>query len=120
MVHMMSDQQTELLEEAVKWLRIMGIREAREVASEALSYSDNGKTEAAKIVYELSNGENTSKDIARYIPFSYRWVSYRQNEWKKMGIIEKEGPQDPYIHIASLEDLGIERPEIPDPEAKEE
>lgn len=115
----MPDRQIELLEEAVKWLRIMGVREAREVATEALSYSDPGKTEAARIAYELSNGENTSKEIAEHIPFSYRWVSYRQTEWSKLGILEKEGPQDPYTHIASLEDLGMEVPEIPEPKSKE-
>lgn len=116
----MSDRQIELLEEAVKWLRLMGIQEARDVVNEALSYDDSEKEEAAKIAYQLSNGENTTSDIAEYIPFSYRWVSYRQTEWKKIGILDKSGPQEPYEHILSLDDLGIESPEIPEPEQKEE
>lgn len=116
----MQDRQTKLLEEAVKWLRIMGKQEARELAGEALSYDDQDKQEAAEIAYELSNGENTTKEIAEYIPYSYRWVSYRQTEWAKLGILEKEGPQRPYSHIASLEDLGMEAPEIPDNELVED
>lgn len=116
----MSNEQTELLEEAVKWLRILGKREARELAVEALSYDNEEKQESAKIVYELSNGDNTTKDIAQYIPYSYRWVSYRQNEWRKLGILEKERSQGPYTHITSLENLGMDPPEIPDIESSEE
>jgi predicted transcriptional regulator len=108
----MSDRQTELLEEAVKWLRLMGIQEAYEVIQDVLSSDDEEWQNSARITYELSNGDNTTKDIAQYIPFSYRWVAYRQREWANLGIIHKEGAQEPYEHIISLDELGIDYPSI--------
>lgn len=112
----MSISNSELLEEMVKWLRFMGRQEARDVVLEALSFEDEEKERAVRITYQLTNGHNSTKDIEQYIPFSYRWVSSRHQEWATLGIVEKERAQAPYEHILSLDELGIDYPEIPEPE----
>lgn len=108
----MSSREEELLEELVKWVRLLGMQEVKGVLLDALKYDDEEKEKAAMIAYQLTNGENSTKDIAEYIPFSYRWVSYRHNEWVTLGIIDKKSHQEPYEHIISLDSVGIEYPEI--------
>lgn len=110
----MGRTEPELLEEILRWLKFMGRQEARKVVAEALHYDGEDREKAAKIAYQLTNGENTTKDIARHISFSYKWVSERHIEWAKQGIVEKDGQQSPYEHILSLDELGIAHPEIPE------
>lgn len=110
----MSGDEEEILQEILKWLKFMGRQEARDVVESALSYDDEEKERAARITYQLTNGKNSTKDIARHISFSYRWVSSRHQEWATQGIVEKDGVQSPYEHILTLDELGIESPEIPD------
>jgi hypothetical protein len=112
----MSANEQELLEEIVKWLRFMGMQDARDIVERALRYEDAEKEHDAKVAYQLTDGENSTYDIADHISYSYQWVSTRQQEWAKLGIVEKEGPNSPYEHIMSLDKLGIDAPDIPDPE----
>jgi len=117
----MTQRQTEVLEEMLNWIRFMGMNEARDVIDGALSYDDNDKKErSARIAYELTDGTNTTTDIESYIDYSYKWVSSRQIEWAKLGIVEKSDKNRSYEHIASLTELGIHCPDIPDPDTEEE
>lgn len=100
------------LEEMLKWLKFMGRQEARNVVANALSYEDEEKEKAAKITYQLITGENSTKDIEKYIPFSYKWVSTRHQEWATQGIVEKTGGQGFYQHLLTLDELGIDYPKI--------
>jgi len=116
----MSDRKTDILEEMLNWVRFIGMNEAREVIDNALSYEDNEKKEQnARIAYELTDGTNSTYDIADHIDFSYQWVSERQMEWAKLGIVEKSAENQPYEHISSLTELGIYCPDIPDPDTEE-
>lgn len=108
----MAKSEVELLEEILRWLKFMGRQQARDVVREALTFDDEDRQAAARIVYQLTNGQNTTKDIEKHIQYSYKWVSDRHQEWAKMGIVEKERPQAPYDHILSLDELGIDYPEI--------
>lgn len=117
----MSEGQTEILEEMLNWIRFMGMNEARDVIDGALSYEDNQEKErSARIAYELTDGTNSTYDIAEHIDFSHQWVSDRQMEWAKLGIVEKSAENQPYEHLASLTELGIYCPDIPEPGVKEE
>jgi hypothetical protein len=117
----MPERQTEILEEMLNWIRFMGMNEARDVIDDALSYEDDEKKErSARIAYELTDGTNSTTDIEDYIDYSYRWVSRRQMEWAKLGIVDKPGENRSYEHLASLTELGLDCPEIPDPDADEE
>jgi len=117
----MAERQTEILEDMLNWVRFMGMNEARDVIDDALSYEDNEKKErSARIAYELTDGTNSTTDIEPYIDYSYKWVSTRQIEWAKVGIVEKSAENQPYEHLASLTELGIHCPDIPDPKSEDE
>ena len=110
----MAEDELDTLEEMLKWLKFLGRQEARDVIDRALSYEDDEKERAAKIAYQLTNGMNSTKDIDPYISFSYKWVSNRQQEWATQGLVEKPAPNAPYEHILTLDELGIDYPEIPE------
>lgn len=110
----MDKKEVQLLEEAVKWLKFIGRNEAQEVVKDAVNFEDESKSKDAKIVYQLTNGQNSTKDIEEYISYSYQWVSNRHQEWAALGIVEKESSQAQYEHISSLDTLGIDYPDIPD------
>lgn len=117
----MAEQQTEILKEMLNWIRFMGMNEARDVIDDALSYENNEEKErSARIAYELTDGTNSTTDIEPYIDYSYRWVSRRQMEWAKLGIVDKPGENQSYEHLASLTELGLDCPDIPDSETEEE
>ena len=117
----MAERQTEILEEMLNWIRFMGMNEARDVIDNALSYEENEEKErSARIAYELTDGTNSTTDIEPYIDYSYRWVSRRQMEWAKLGIVDKPGENQSYKHLASLTEFGLDCPDIADPEAEEE
>jgi len=117
----MSGNQTETLNEILKWLRFMGMQEAKQVVDDALTYPEDKeeKEKAARIAYELTDGSNSQRDITKHISFSKYWVASRHDEWEKLGIIERnsEGYAE---HIISLKETGLECPEIPDPEEEDE
>lgn len=119
-IQAMDSKEVLLLEEAVKWLKFIGRNEAKDVVKDALEFKDKKKTRDAKIVYQLTNGQNSTKDIEKYISFSYRWVSTRHQEWANLGIVEKESQQSPYKHILPLDELGISYPDIPEPDTGDE
>jgi hypothetical protein len=98
----------------------MGMNDARDVIDDALSYEEEKKERSARIAFELTDGTNSSYDIEEYIDYSYKWASTRQMEWSKLGIVEKTGENQPYEHIASLTELGLHCPDIPDPESDED
>jgi predicted transcriptional regulator len=97
----------------LKWVKFMGMQDAKEVVEDAVSHEDDEKEEELRIAYELTNGENSSTDIASRISVSQKTVSNWQKKWSKRGIADKDGKQSSYEHLISLEELGLECPEIP-------
>lgn len=114
----MGSAETEVMGEILKWLEFMGRQEAVGVVMDALDFDgDEEKERAAKITYQLTNGENSTRDITKQVSFSQGWVSNRHQEWATLGIVRKDSPSSPYEHILSLDELGIDYPEIPDIES---
>ena len=64
----------------------------------------------------MTDGEHTTRDIAERISYSVYWISSRYDEWSNMGVIGRDGSNSPYEHVISLEEAGIEVPEIPKPD----
>lgn len=96
---------TELKEDIAairKWSRVQGLVALREIINE-LKPSD-------LVIYNEADGETTVREIAKKAGVSTGTVSHRMNDWKKIGVIEKDGQQ--WKHLASLEEMGIEEPEI--------
>lgn len=108
------------MEEMLKWLKFMGLQEAKTVIENAVSHEDEKTEQEQRIVYELTDGEHSSRDITERISHSKYWVTTRQNRWAKLGILEKPKPNSSYQHIVSLEEAGLECPDIPSPEDEEQ
>jgi len=106
----------DILRDIRQWVKIIGIQEAKYVMDEALSAEDSEAQEELRIIYHLTDGEHSTRDIAEYVSVGRQAVSNRQSSWSKMGLLEKEHSRAPHEHVISLEEAGLEAPEIPDPE----
>lgn len=111
----MSDEAVTVLKDIQRWIKIIGIQEAREVLGNALSGSSDDENEELRIIYYLTNGENSTRDIARHVSIGKDAIGSRQQQWAKMGLVEKEHQRAPYKSLISLEEAGLEVPEIPEP-----
>ena len=97
-----------LLEEILKWTRFQGWRNVKYVLLDAL------KDDVSKLVYHYSNG-SSSRDIAEKVSISHVTVTRYWDRWSKIGIVEPikvRGGGTRYKKMFSLEEFGIEIPEI--------
>lgn len=109
----MSDEVVEVLKDIQRWVQIIGIQEAREVMEDGLSDDDEVVQNDLRIAYHLTNGDNSTRDIATHVSGGRDWVSSRQRQWAKMGLVEQEHSRAPYEHIITLEEAGMDIPEVP-------
>lgn len=116
----MTEETDDILRDIQRWVKIIGIQEAKSVMDDALSAEDPADQEELRTIYHLSNGENSTRDIAEHVSVGRNAVSTRQKSWSKMGLLEKEHSRAPYEHVISLEEAGLEVPEIPKPDEESE
>lgn len=110
------DDLVSVLEDIRRWVKIIGLQEAIPVLNEVLfDENDEDRDRALKIVYHLTDGTNSNDDIAQYIDYSSEFVRRRQNEWADLGLLERDKANQPYSHVISLEQAGIEVPDISNP-----
>lgn len=109
-----NDELIEVLQDIRRWVKVIGLKTARESVHDAVSHADEEKEEDNKIIFHLTDGERSTKDIEKYVSVTYKTVSDRQQEWAKAGLMEKPAPNQPYRKLISLEEAGIEIPAIPD------
>ena len=110
----MSDEKK--LDEILMWLRFMNLPRAFKALISALD------TEEKKIAYNMSNGENTSRDIAKVISLAYSTVTDWWQDWYRLGIAEAVSVQrgKRAKKLFELEDFGIKVSDIPiQPEPQE-
>lgn len=56
-------------------------------------------------VYQLSNGENPSTEVAKHVPISSATITRLWQKWEQLGIVETKGYHKPYRAKYSLEEL---------------
>lgn len=98
----------ELLEEILLWTKY-DFEEIKQKMIEALD------TDEKKIAYQLTDGENSTTQIASVIPVSQVTVSNWWRNWLELGIVkqtEKFGGKR-RIRLISLAEMGIPFPDIP-------
>ena len=102
-------EQLRVLREILKWIRFTGTKEVKNVLIAALD------TDQKKIIYQLSNGENSAREIASQTGISHTTVRNYWGAWTRTSIVEavKAGTGERYRHSFDLEDFGIEVPSIP-------
>lgn len=98
------------LKELLKWTRFAGIKEVKPVLESKLD------TDIKKIVYTLSDGKNSTRDIEKIAKgISDRSVSNYWQEWGKAGLGESipvMGGGNRFKKSFDLEDFGIKVPDI--------
>lgn len=114
------EEAVEVLKDIRRWVKIIGIQEAKGVLEEFLTSEDKDEQQELRIIYHLTDGEHSIREIAQHISSSRGTVRRRQNEWARAGLVEREGSYEPYEHVISLVEAGLEVPDIPEPEIDEE
>ena len=105
------DQLRELnnnIKEMLKWIRFSGLKEVKSIITSTLT------SDTEKLMYELTDGEASTRDIATKCNVNQKTVSNYWQKWKVMGILEaidKFGGKR-YKKICSLREIGLEIPEI--------
>lgn len=94
------DAGTVVLEEILAWTRAMAIPGVRKTL-EATLLSANERQ-----VYELSNGERTTREIAVEVGVGHNTVARWWRKWRALGICV-EATQGRAKHLVRLNDLGI-------------
>ena len=59
------------------------------------------------LIYQLSNGENPTTEIAKHVPLSTQTISKLWQKWEEQEIVETEGYRNPYRAKYSLEQLAL-------------
>lgn len=106
-----SDDTVKVLKDIRRWIKLIGLEEIREGVQEAVSDDDDKKEGENKIMFHLSDGSKSTKDIEEYVSVSYKTVSERQQKWARMGLMEKPAENQPYRKLVTLEEAGIEVPD---------
>jgi DNA-binding HxlR family transcriptional regulator len=109
-----SDDIAEILEDIRRWVKILGIQEAKPILQDVLSSDYEEEQWKRRVIYHLTDGSHSTRDIADVVDVSHRTVSRRQNEWADLGLVERESKQSPYQHTISLKEAGLDVPDIPD------
>jgi hypothetical protein len=78
-----NDRIVELLEEIVKWVRVMGLGQVKATLPVALD------TEKKALVYHLSDGKNSSVNIASLTGINQPRVTELWKEWASLGLGEQ-------------------------------
>lgn len=103
-----SNEQTEILREILKWIKFTGAKEVKNVLMVTLD------TEQKRLVYDLSDGNRGSMDIAKLAGTSDSTVRRYWASWARQGIVESMRVRggERYKKSFELEDFGIEVPQL--------
>lgn len=108
----MIDEKTlsEKLDELIFWTKFSALPTFRALLMDAL------REDVDKLVYELSDGERSTREIAQMISREGRRVTHVTiaNMWKKWSILNLVMPaqrKGRYKRVLSLKELGVEMPQ---------
>jgi len=98
-----------LLKEQLKWSRLTAMQAVKDTLVSALD------TDQKKIVYNLSDGLRSTREIAGIAVVNEKTVRNHWSSWNKVGIVEplKAGTGERFKKSFHLEDFGIEIPKLP-------
>ena len=97
--------ETEILEELKKhttWLRLLGIQATRQLIKNSIT------TKTEMLIYELSNGTFTTREIAKKVNVSHATVANYWKKWAALGLVfPSQKYKGRYKRAISLRDLGL-------------
>jgi hypothetical protein len=109
------DKIIEILTEMLKWIKVTSIPHVKKLLMELLP------TDQEKIAYHYSDGR-TSREVSQLAGVSHMTITRWWKNWIRAGIAEAinvKGSGERAKRIFSLEDFGIEVPQIKGAEATE-
>lgn len=101
-----------VMREILRWSRITAIALIGEHVVGALT------SDTEKLVYNLSDGKNSSRDISSQVKVvSHKTVTNYWKKWARLGVVEPS----PFFEgrwqkVIELEQLGIDLPKLPKPD----
>lgn len=97
------------LDQILKWARFAGVQQLRNILSQTL------ENDTAALVYELSNGERGTRELAKLVGVkSNATIAAYWKKWSRLGIVEQSSAyQGRYRRICSLEEVGLSIPPLP-------
>lgn len=103
-----SDQQVvELLSEILRWTKIGALNLKESLAQELLS-------EQQRLVYELTDGNRSTNEIATLSAVSQRTVMRWWQRWRELGFVDSSPRYQGRVQrLCSLRMLGIPAPDVP-------
>ena len=99
----------EINREILKWIKFANYDKVKKILEEVLA------DDARKLVYQLSDGENTANGIASKTPVSNYTVANWWRSWAKIGIVDQipvQGGGSRGKKIFDLDDFNIEVSQI--------
>jgi hypothetical protein len=96
-----------LLEQILRWTKI-GAVQLKSTLREAL------QTDEAKLVYEYSDGEKSSRDVSKLTNVSHATVQNYWRKWATLGVVEavEKYKGGRFKRLCSLQELGIALPSL--------
>ena len=99
------DNQNKILEELkiqTAWLRVVGLQAIKDLIKEEIKSTQDKK------IFELSDGERPTREIAKAVGSSHVKVAAKWNKWASIGLVmPSESYKGRFKKIVSLRDLGI-------------
>jgi hypothetical protein len=94
------------LDQLLRWSRFASLQQLRNVLTQNLA------TDKELLIYELSDGEHTTREIAELLKIgSNSTVAGYWKKWGKLGIVEQsQNRQGRYQRFCSLEEVGLTIP----------
>lgn len=94
------------LDQLLKWTRFAGLQQLHTILNQNLT------TDAEMLIFELSDGEHTTREVARLAGIgSNATVAGYWKRWSKLGIVEQsQKRQGRFQRICSLEEVGLTVP----------
>ena len=90
----------DILKEILKWQKLQGLQAFKSLAVGILD------TKEKRMVYEMSDGTLTVKQISEKVKVSTGTISNWWNRWLAEGILNKENNK--YVKIVSIKDIFFE------------
>ncbi len=100
---MSQNEQTEILREMLKWIKVSSYREVKDFLNSILD------SDTKKLIYQYSDGNHGSTEVVKSSKSSAQTVSNCWKDWKKLGIGEtiKVPGGDRFKRTFDLTDFGL-------------
>ncbi len=103
------NEQTTILKEILKWIKISGMKEVKEIIETQLS------SDPKKLIFQLSDGSKGTQEIAKIVgDVSHMSVANYWKAWEKIGLGESTTAMGGkrFKRSFDLEDFGIKVPDV--------